>query len=115
VEQAVSAESARASGPPLATELERVGRRAAGATNPQDALVRAAVTATESVGVKPVLVASSTDANAAMAEGIPAITVGGGGDAGLAHTTEEWYRNAGGPEGVLRALWTVVGYCGIEP
>ncbi|HSW28418.1 MAG TPA: M20/M25/M40 family metallo-hydrolase [Longimicrobiales bacterium] len=115
VERAVAAESACASGPPLATEFERVGRRAAGATDPEHALVRAAVAATESVGVRPALVASSTDANAAMAEGIPALTMGGGGEAGFAHTTEEWYRNAGGPEGVLRALWTVVGYCGIEP
>jgi hypothetical protein len=49
-----------------------------------------------------------------MAEGIPAITMGGGGEAGLTHTTEEWYRNTRGPEGVLRALWTVVGLCGLE-
>ncbi|MHB1194967.1 MAG: M20/M25/M40 family metallo-hydrolase [Longimicrobiales bacterium] len=110
---ALAEESARASGPSLTVELERVGRRAAGATDPEHALVRAAVTATESLGVKPTLVASSTDANAAMAEGIPAVTVGGGGDAGLAHTTEEWYRNVRGPEGVLRALGTVVGFCGL--
>ncbi len=114
VERAVAGESAHASGPPLAVEVERVGRRAAGATDPEHPLVRAAVTATESVEARPTLVASSTDANAAMAEGIPALTVGGGGDAGLAHTTEEWYRNIQGPEGVLRALRTVVGFCGLE-
>lgn len=33
---------------------------------------------------------------------------GAGGEAGLAHTTDEWYRNDAGPEGVLRALLTVL-------
>jgi tripeptide aminopeptidase len=112
--RAVADESAHSSGPPLAVELERVGRRAAGATDPGHPLVRAAVAATVEMGATPLLEASSTDANAAMAEGIPAVTVGGGGEAGLAHTTEEWYRNVQGPEGVLRALWTVVGFCGLE-
>jgi acetylornithine deacetylase/succinyl-diaminopimelate desuccinylase-like protein len=110
---AVAEESRRAVGPPLEVEVERVGRRAAGATDPAHRLVRVARAATQEVGALPVLEVSSTDANAAMAEGIPAITMGGGGEAGLTHTTEEWYRNVRGPEGVLRALWTVVGFCGI--
>ena len=40
--------------------------------------------------------------------GIPALTIGCGGEAGLAHTTDEWYRNVGGAEGVVRALYTVL-------
>jgi hypothetical protein len=48
-----------------------------------------------------------------MAAGIPAITVGGGGQAGLAHTTAEWYRNTKGPEGVLRALYTLLLVAGV--
>lgn len=40
--------------------------------------------------------------------GIPAVTIGAGGEAGLAHTLDEWYHNEGGPEGVLRALLTVL-------
>jgi acetylornithine deacetylase/succinyl-diaminopimelate desuccinylase-like protein len=111
VASALAEESGRASGPPLEVAVERVGRRAAGATDPAHPLVRAAWAATAEAGAAPTLEASSTDANAAMAEGIPAITVGGGGEAGLAHTTGEWYRNVRGPEGVLRALWTVVGFC----
>lgn len=114
VARAVGGGSGRARGPALAVEVERVGRRAAGSTDPDHALVRAALAASAEVGAAPVLEASSTDANAAMAEGIPAITVGGGGEAGLSHTTDEWYRNTRGPEGVLRALWTVVGFCGLE-
>ena len=40
--------------------------------------------------------------------GIPAITMGAGGEAGQAHTTDEWYRNVQGPDGILRALLTLV-------
>ncbi len=47
-----------------------------------------------------------------MALGIPAITMGAGGEAGLAHTTEEWYRNEGGPDGILRALLTLLAAAG---
>jgi tripeptide aminopeptidase len=43
-----------------------------------------------------------------MSRGIPAITIGCGGEAGLAHTTDEWYRNVGGSTGVVRALYTVL-------
>lgn len=114
VERCVVDESALGRGSALEVELNRVGRRAAGATDPGHPLVRAAVAATHALGVTAVLTQSSTDANAAMAVGIPALTVGGGGEAGLAHTTGEWYRNVRGPEGVLRALYTVMGFCGVE-
>jgi acetylornithine deacetylase/succinyl-diaminopimelate desuccinylase-like protein len=105
---ATAAENARAERGALEADVERIGLRPAGATDPEAGLVRAARMATEAVGVDPVLSLSSTDANAAMAVGIPAITLGGGGEAGGAHTTAEWYRNIRGVEGVARALYTVV-------
>ena len=49
-----------------------------------------------------------------MSRGIPAITIGCGGEAGHAHTTDEWYRNVKGVEGVLRALYTILLVAGIE-
>ena len=70
--------------------------------------MRAALAATRAVGAAPELAVSSTDANIPMSLGIPAVTMGAGGEAGLAHTTDEWYRNDAGPEGVLRALLTVL-------
>jgi len=105
---ATASENARAERGALEAQIERIGVRPAGATDPDAALVRAARIATEAVGVDPVLALSSTDANAAMAAGIPAVTLGGGGEAGAAHTTAEWYRNVRGVEGVVRALYTVV-------
>ena len=88
--------------------VEVIGDRPAGSTDPNHRLVRAALAATRAVGVEPELALSSTDANIPMSLGVPAVTIGAGGEAGLAHTTDEWYRNEGGPEGVLRALLTVL-------
>lgn len=108
VRVATADENARAEWGTLEAHVERIGLRPAGATDPEADLVRAARVATEAVGVNPLLALSSTDSNAAMAAGIPAVTLGGGGEAGGAHTTAEWYRNVRGVEGVARALYTVV-------
>ncbi|RMH15434.1 MAG: M20/M25/M40 family metallo-hydrolase, partial [Gemmatimonadetes bacterium] len=113
----VAAERAAAQGArgELALEIEVMGDRPAGATDSDHPLVRAAERATRAVGVEPERVASSTDANVPMALGLPAVTVGGGGEAGGAHTTGEWYRNAGGPEGVVRLLLLVAAVAGRDP
>lgn len=99
---------------PISLRIDVIGDRPAGATDPDSALVQAAVDATYAVGHEPELVASSTDSNIPMSLGIPAITMGSGGEAGNAHTPDEWFRNRKGPEGVLRALLTVLLAVGIE-
>ena len=71
-------------------------------------LVRAAVAATRALGYRPVMSSSSTDANLPMSLGVPAVTLGAGGRAGQAHTLDEWYDNEEGPEGLARALLTIV-------
>jgi len=80
-----------------------IGSRPAGQTPTDTGLVRAAAAATAVLGREAASVPSSTDANVPMAAGIPAITIGGGGAAGEAHTTGEWYRNTNGPVGIARA------------
>jgi acetylornithine deacetylase/succinyl-diaminopimelate desuccinylase-like protein len=76
----------------LELEILELGRRPAGRTAPSSPLVKAAVRATQTLGVEP----------------IPAITLGAGGEAGGIHTLDEWYSNEKGPEGILRALLTLV-------
>ena len=93
--------------PALAWTVTCLGIRPAGLTPADAPLVAAACLATESVGAEPRLTLSSTDANAAMALGIPGVTIGGGGEAGLAHTTKEWYRNVNGAAGVVRAIYAL--------
>lgn len=92
----------------LSLELEVIGRRPGGITPPESPLVRAALAATRAVTGTAELAASSTDANLPMSLGIPAITLGAGGEAGDAHTPHEWYRNEKGPDGVVRALLTLL-------
>lgn len=69
-------------------ELEKVGDRPAGETH-NNTLVRAAARALDQVGIASRRVASSTDANAAVPHGLPAIAFGvyRGGNA---HRLDEW-------------------------
>lgn len=92
----------------LTPSIEVIGDRPAGATDPAHPLVQAALAATRSMGGVPVLMGASTDANLPMSLGVPALAMGAGGRAGGAHTLGEWYDNEGGPEGILRALLTVL-------
>jgi len=98
----------------LQLDIEVLGERPPGASDPNTPLVHVARAATEAVGETPRAVAASTDANVAMSLGIPAITLGAGGNAGLAHTTDEWFRNVRGAEGIVRGLLTIVGFAGVE-
>ena len=97
----------------LDLKITLIGDRPAAATTTDSSLVEAVLAATRALDVEPKLVASSTDANLPMSLGVPAITLGAGGEAGDAHTLDEWYRNAGGPEGVCRALYTVLLMAGV--
>jgi acetylornithine deacetylase/succinyl-diaminopimelate desuccinylase-like protein len=70
-------------------ELDELGRRPGGAVADDHPLVRDAVAALEEAGAGPPrLIASSTDANAALGAGIPAVTVGLA-ESAAAHTLEE--------------------------
>lgn len=99
---------------PLEVAVEAIGRRPAGETPSEDPLVRAVVTATRALGGRAELATSSTDANIPMAYGVPAVTIGCGGEAGKAHTTDEWYRNRRGADGVVRALYSVLLAAGVR-
>jgi tripeptide aminopeptidase len=99
----------------LAFDTGVIGDRPSGRTAAEAPLVRAAMAATRAQHREPILASSSTDANVPMAVGIPALTMGCGGQAGHAHTTNEWYRNAGGVDGVVRAFHTLILAAGLAP
>ena len=95
--------------PPLVVEQETLGERPAGGVDPGHALVRAAMEALGEVGKAVVSPASSTDANAAHALGIPSIAVGvttGSGE----HTSQEWIETTPIDEGVRALARTVERY-----
>jgi acetylornithine deacetylase/succinyl-diaminopimelate desuccinylase-like protein len=90
--------------PPLTTEVQLVGDRPSGVTPRVHPLVQAALAATRALGREPELASASTDANIPIALGIPAVALGAGGQAGDQHLPTEWYENAEGPLGIVRAL-----------
>ncbi len=108
LDRVVAPQTADPRRPRLELEIEPLGRRPAGATSERHPLVQAAVRATTALGETAELGISSTDANLPMSLGVPAITIGAGGEAGQAHTTAEWFRNRRGPDGILRALLTLI-------
>ena len=71
--------------------VTRIGDRPAGTTPDDSDLVRAARTALEAEGLQPRLIAASTDANAAIAAGIPAIAMSWGGRSDNQHSIREWF------------------------
>jgi tripeptide aminopeptidase len=97
----------RSAGDALAYRIDPVGRRVCGHTDARSELVRAAEEATRLVSRKPELATASTDANAAMAAGIPAIAIGGGGRGGSTHSLDEWFENDRAAAGAERALTIV--------
>jgi tripeptide aminopeptidase len=88
----------------LSVHVQIVGDRPSGVTPRTHPLVQIAVAANRALGRDAELASASTDANVAIALGIPAIALGAGGRAGDAHLTTEWYENSDGSLGVLRAL-----------
>lgn len=74
----------------VAADMKVIGERPAGGTPETAELVRVAREAVAAQGLKPELMASSTDSNLPMSLGIPAITIGSGGSGGRAHSLDEW-------------------------
>jgi acetylornithine deacetylase/succinyl-diaminopimelate desuccinylase-like protein len=118
VEAAAAAEnSARSTREgPVTVELTPIGDRPAGETPAAAAIVQLAAAAVAAQGYKPVLEASSTDANIPMSLGIPAVKIGSGGTGGRAHSLEEWIDVEKGESlrGMVASLATILAVAGME-
>ena len=84
-----------------------IGHRPAGSTDPSHPLIAAAVTAAQENGLQPELTAASTDANAAYALGIPAVTLGVA-FGGATHTEREWIDVTSVADGLRTLVGTIV-------
>jgi acetylornithine deacetylase/succinyl-diaminopimelate desuccinylase-like protein len=89
---------------PMRAEVTVLGERPAGQLPADHPVVALATAATHDGGREAMSAIASTDANIPLSRGIPAITIGAGGRGGGAHTPDEWYENADGPRGLVRAL-----------
>lgn len=85
-------------------DISLLGERPCGVLPREHALVQLAQVASRWHNIEPISAIASTDANIPLSLGIPAITIGGGGTGGSAHTVHEWYDNTNGPRGIARAF-----------
>jgi len=107
------ANEVRRHGDPLEVETELVGDRPSGEVPPSDPLVQRAAATAEHVGAEPSLERSSTDSNTPIAAGVSAVTVGGGGEGGGAHSLDEWWMDPGDAyRGIQRVLLLTVSQAG---
>ncbi len=103
----------RTQGEPLSVEVEPIGNRPSGRIDSQTPLIQRALAATRFFGVTPELTAGSTDANVPIARGIPATTIGRGGEGGGAHSLNEWWSNTDGFRGVQKAFLIALASAGV--
>lgn len=104
---------ARRDGPPLEVDLEKIGSRPSGETDPAAPLVQRAMATTRYFGEEPSLSRSSTNSNIPISLGIPAVTIGRGGVGGENHSPGEWWINVDGYKAIQRALLLLVAEAGL--
>ena len=99
----------------VTVDIKLVGDRPAGSQRQDAMIVQVAAAATAALGFEIVLdVANSTDSNVPIHLGIPAVTLGGGGDAGGFHTLNEYYDPTDAYYGVQKIFLTILGLIGCE-
>jgi acetylornithine deacetylase/succinyl-diaminopimelate desuccinylase-like protein len=116
VKDAVREENARWSSDKIAVEVKLIGDRPAGIVALDSPIVQATQRAVAVVTRAPrvTFAGSSTDSNWAMSRGIPAVTIGGGGEGGNWHSRNEWYKPVDAYYGPQNALLTILVLTGLD-
>jgi tripeptide aminopeptidase len=108
VEKTLEEENARAShfpaGGRLAARVKEIGSRPGGALREGSPILEYLLAVDAHLGIRNSLDCSSTDANIPLSLGIPAVSIGAGGQGGGAHTTAEWFQPDGRELGLRRIL-----------
>ena len=116
VDQGVEEENrARSLTGPVEAQKELIGDRPSGETPSDSVIIETAVAVTRHMlATRNVLmVRSSTDSNLPISLGIPAITIGGGGDGSGAHSTSESFDPTNWERGIRRVLGIAVALVGL--
>jgi tripeptide aminopeptidase len=116
VKQAVTDENARWNSDKMTVEIKLIGDRPAGLVAMDSPVVQATQRAVSVVTRAPrvTFAGSSTDSNLAMSLGIPAVTIGGGGEGGNWHSRNEWYKPVDAYYGPQNALLTILVLTGLD-
>jgi acetylornithine deacetylase/succinyl-diaminopimelate desuccinylase-like protein len=116
MERALAEENGlRRRGEALTVDLDMIGDRPSGETDPSTPLVQRAIATTTHFGAEADLGRSSTNSNIPISLGVPAVTIGRGGVGGENHSPGEWWINRDGHLAVQRALLLLVAEAGLAP
>ena len=107
IERALEIENQRATGGKVAVKIREIGSRPAANLAEHSPILSYLRAVDSHLGIRSHLDCASTDANIPMSLGIPAISIGAGGQGGGAHTTQEWFKPEGRDLGLKRILLTL--------
>lgn len=114
IDRGTQEENARWGTGKIEAKRRLIGDRPAGSQRAEGAMIEATFQAFEAVGdEQPELVTVSTDSNAAIALGIPATTLTGGGISGGLHSQGEWFSPDRSWRGTQRAFLTTLALVGL--
>jgi tripeptide aminopeptidase len=102
-------ENSRKTGALVTARVQEIGSRPGGELAPDAPLLETLRAVDHYLGIRSRLDCSSTDANIPLSLGLPAISIGVGGQGGGAHTAGEWYSADGRELGLRRVLLTLYG------
>jgi acetylornithine deacetylase/succinyl-diaminopimelate desuccinylase-like protein len=104
VERSQEVENQAATGGKVASRLREIGSRPASVLPEDSALLKYIRAVDSHLGIRSHLDCASTDANIPLSLGLPAISIGAGGQGGGAHTLQEWFSPDGRDLGLKRVL-----------
>lgn len=112
VEDAVlaAANGARPTG--IRFSIDKIGDRPAGQLAPGSRLLETLRAVDRHLAIRHEARVASTDANIPLSLGIPAVSIGAGGEGGGIHTSTEWYESRGRDLGLRRILLLLLGLAG---
>jgi len=95
-------------------EIKPIGNRPAAELSPDARIIRVIRAVDVQLDIQTRIQRASTDANIPLSLGLPAITLGGGGTGGGAHTLHEWYDPTNRDLGLKRILLTILTLAGVS-
>lgn len=98
--------------PSVQFDIVKIGDRPAGRLPESSRLLQMLYAADRQLGIRTETRVASTDANIPLSLGVPAFTLGAGGEGGGVHTRAEWYEAMGREVGLRRTMLVLLGLAG---
>ncbi|MBM3736730.1 MAG: M20/M25/M40 family metallo-hydrolase [Acidobacteria bacterium] len=108
LERAIEIENDRSTAGRVSAKVREIGSRPGGQVAEDARIVRHIRAVDSHLGIRAHIDCASTDANIPLSLGLPAMSIGAGGQGGGAHTVNEWFRAEGRETGLRRILLLLV-------